>query len=261
MLASRELLTTVGGMPQGSLHLGDAPTKLDVADVLQSFDNWFYACWKDLPSEPRTAPTDQVTCCKYQQWFATQGGPVLDPLVGVAQGRWADCPAYVRHTGGMSRAKLRALAAFRLAAHDLETETGKWGRGTNEQGQRVRAEVPRAERLCRLCCGAVGDELHMALECPCYAAVRQRHASLFTMFGGEEVVFGHHVSAARFRQWMLQDQYLVATFMYECSQRRWSDPPDDVVFAECLSRMKLISCLTFFWTLSQTLLMFFFFLE
>jgi hypothetical protein len=38
-----ELLTTVGGMPQGGLHLGEAPTKLDVADVLQSFDN--YACW------------------------------------------------------------------------------------------------------------------------------------------------------------------------------------------------------------------------
>jgi hypothetical protein len=55
------------------------------------------------------------------------------------------------------------------------------------------------------------------------------------MFGGEEVVFGHQASAAQFRQWMLRDQYLVATFVYECSQRRWSDPPADVVFAECMS--------------------------
>jgi hypothetical protein len=55
------------------------------------------------------------------------------------------------------------------------------------------------------------------------------------MFGGEEVVFGHQASAAQFRQWMLQDQYLDATFVYECSQWRWSDPPDDVVFAEGMS--------------------------
>jgi hypothetical protein len=89
---------------------------------MQSFDAWFLACWKGLPSEPRTDPTDQVTCCKYQQWFAMQGGPMSDPLVGVVQGRWSDCPAYVWHTGGMSRAKLRALAAFRLAAHDLEVD-------------------------------------------------------------------------------------------------------------------------------------------
>jgi hypothetical protein len=81
----------------------------------------------------------------------------------------------------------------------------------------------------------VGDELHMALECPCYAAVRQRHVGLFTLFGDEEVVLGQQASAAQFRQWMLQDQYLVATFLYDCSQRRWSDPPDDLVFAECMS--------------------------
>jgi hypothetical protein len=135
----------------------------------------------------------------------------------------------------MSRAKLRALAAFRLAAHDLEVETGKWRRATAEGGRVVRIEVPRAERSCRLCGEAVGDELHMALECPCYAAVHQRHASLFTMFDGEMVMLGQQASVAQFRQWLLQDQYLIASFLYECSQRRWSDPPDDLIFAECMS--------------------------
>jgi hypothetical protein len=86
-----------------------------------------------------------------------------------------------------------------------------------------------------MCGEAVGDELHMALECPCYAAVRQRHASLFTMFEGEMVMLGQQASAAQFRQWLLQDQYLIASFSYECSQMIWSDPPDDLIFAECMS--------------------------
>jgi len=32
---------------------------------------------------------------------------------------------------------------------------------------------------------------------------------------------------------MSQDQYQVAAFLHECAQRRWRDPPDELVFAEC----------------------------
>jgi len=32
---------------------------------------------------------------------------------------------------------------------------------------------------------------------------------------------------------MSQDQYQVAAFLRECAQRRWRDPPDELVFAEC----------------------------
>jgi hypothetical protein len=34
---------------------------------------------------------------------------------------------------------------------------------------------------------------------------------------------------------MLQHQYLVATFVCECSERRWSEPADDVGFADGMS--------------------------
>jgi len=32
---------------------------------------------------------------------------------------------------------------------------------------------------------------------------------------------------------MSQDQYQVAAFLHECAQRRWRDPPDELVFADC----------------------------
>lgn len=72
----------------------------------------------------------------------------------------------------MSRSKLRSLACSRVAGYDLEVETRKWDRHEGA-GMRARVPLPRAERLCRLCDGGVGDELHVAAECPAYAAVRQ----------------------------------------------------------------------------------------
>jgi len=66
--------------------------------------------------------------CKYQQWCALEGGPLVEPSSVREKGRWSDTPAYVRYTAGMSRPKVRALASFRLCAHDLEMETLKWRR-------------------------------------------------------------------------------------------------------------------------------------
>jgi hypothetical protein len=188
----------VGCMPEGGLGELDQLSHVPVAPALQAFDSWFYGCWEGLPDSPRSAPSDQVSCCKYQQWFAKQGGFLADPLALQDRGRWQDSPDYVRWSAGMSRSKLRALACFRLAAPDLEVETRKWERVQGEgAGQRV--SLPRAERLCRLCESGVGDELHVVAECPAYAAVRQRHARLFEGLGGWQQVVHREVSPTELR--------------------------------------------------------------
>jgi hypothetical protein len=139
------------------------------------------------------------------------------------RGRWLDHPAYVGWSAGMSRSKLRTLACFRVGDHDLEIKTQKW-EYQEVDGVRVRAPVPRAERLCKLCGDGVGDELHMLAECSAYAAVQQRHAPLFECLGGWQQVVNWQLSSSEVRQFMSQEQHLVAGFMYECCQRRWRDP-------------------------------------
>jgi hypothetical protein len=67
---------------------------------------------------------------------------------------------------------VRALAAFRLGAHHYEVSTGRWTR------------TPRAERLCALCHGGLGDEFHVVFECPAQEVPRRMHATLFERFGG-----------------------------------------------------------------------------
>jgi hypothetical protein len=96
----------------------------------------------------------------------------LDVKEGLDRGRWKDGPGYVRRTAGMCRSKVRALSAFRLAAHDLEVETGKWCRVRGTATGRMRSEpVPRDRRVCGFCWDVVGDEMHMVCCCPSYAAV------------------------------------------------------------------------------------------
>lgn len=96
-------------------------------------------------------------------------------------------------------------------------------------GGRVRVSVPREDRCCGLCDAGVGDELHMVTECPAYAAVRQRHPHLFECLGGWQHVVNRVVSPTEFRQFMSQQQHLVAGFLYECSQRRWQNPPAELL--------------------------------
>jgi hypothetical protein len=150
-----------GGVPDGGLLRAAAPVRLDVKCTLAKFDSWFYGCWNDLPVDPRTASTATVACCKYQQWFAVPGGS--EPLGcegGYGPGRWKGGPRYVRRTAGMCTSKVRALSAFRLAAHDLEVETGKCCRVRDAATGRMRPEpVPRDRRMCGFCWGVVGDEM------------------------------------------------------------------------------------------------------
>jgi hypothetical protein len=158
-----------------------------------------------------------VCCC---------GGPDVDPLLSLDRGRWTDTPEYVRSTAGLSRECVRALASFRLGAHDLDVITAKFQPGG--------ADVVRADRKCRLCGEGVGDELHMVAECAAYEAVRCSHADLFNDFGGWRE-FPHAMSADEFRAFMQQPAQQVGPFLRDCSRRRWLNPPLEVLFAEGLS--------------------------
>lgn len=226
------LLSVLGCVPEGGLCPQGEPVQLGLACVLDRFDTWFYSCWTGLPADPRTAPSAQVACCKYQHWFAVQGGHLSDPLPLLDRGRWPDQPAYVRYTAGITRSKVRALSSFRLAAHDLEIECMKWRR-ERRGGRVVSTAVPRERRTCGLCWGDMGDELHMVMRCSGYTAVRHRHPRLFSRFGGCQEVTNRSITPAQFRAFMNQDPVQVAAFIHECAQRRWDNPPDELLFADC----------------------------
>jgi hypothetical protein len=93
----------------------------------------------------------------------------------------------------------------------------------------------RTTRLCRLCQHGVGDELHMWAECEEYTTVRRSHAHLFADFGGWAAFPCEGLTADQFRMLMHQPRHQVAAFLHECAQRRWQDPPVDVMFADGLS--------------------------
>lgn len=71
--------------------------------------------------------------------------------------------------------------------------------------------------------------------CTCYSAVRERHEHLFEVFGGRQHVCDRQIDAQQLQAFMSQVQYQVAAFLYDCAQRRWRDPPGELMFAECSS--------------------------
>lgn len=77
---------------------------IPVPSVLRAFDSWFHYCWCGLPDSPPSATSVQVSCCKYQLWFARQGGQDLLPMLD--HGRWQAYPEYIRWSAGMSQSKL-----------------------------------------------------------------------------------------------------------------------------------------------------------
>ena len=129
------LVRRLGVLP-GGLIVDGVMQHVSIPELLHAFDAWFYACWNDLPANPRDAPSDAVICCTYERWFAGS--------TGRGEGRWTDVPAYVKHTAGIPADHVRALVALRVGAHDLDVAAGRW-RG-----------VPRAQRVCGLCERSVG---------------------------------------------------------------------------------------------------------
>ena len=64
-----------------------------------------------------------------------------------------------------------ALSRFRVSAHRLEVETGRWHKPV---------AVPFYERKCRTCLNCLEGEFHFLLECPLYHELRKNIVSLFS---------------------------------------------------------------------------------
>ena len=59
-----------------------------------------------------------------------------------------------------------ALSHFRVSAHRLEVETGRW---------HIPVAVPVNERKCRTCSHCLKDEFHFLLECSLYHELRKTY--------------------------------------------------------------------------------------
>ena len=114
---------------------------------------------------------------------AAWGGQVPEP------GAYVPWPA--TYLSAVRQRKRRAaLAQLRTGSHWLAEETGRWAR------------VPREQRACPHCQGAVEDVQHVLFVCPLYSPVRARFPDL---------VFQPTVHA-----FLQQDPVLVAAFAAEC---------------------------------------------
>ena len=59
------------------------------------------------------------------------------------------------------------LCKFRISAHNLRIETGRYEKERNESGQYIKLD--RSRRACQLCnSGSVEDEFHFLFKCPLY---------------------------------------------------------------------------------------------
>ena len=85
------------------------------------------------------------------------------------------------YLGDIAKLKFRrAVTAFRLSAHNLEIETGRYV--TNAVGHRC--SIRREDRFCCFCFGefkdrVLGDEAHAVLKCPRFSDVRESFMSKF----------------------------------------------------------------------------------
>ena len=113
-----------------------------------------------------------------------------------------------------NRNHMKALAKFRLSAHRLSIETGRFN-GRNQY-------VPPERRICNMCSlSAVEDEIHFAITCPGYTNLREK---LFTKIQSLNQHFGSYNDEQKF-VWLLSAESLnivalLASFIYECFQQR-----------------------------------------
>jgi hypothetical protein len=117
------VLSRFGGAPEAGLCPSGAPVSLPMRETLLAFDSWFYSGWRDIFADPRTA--EEGTFCKYQQWFATQGGPLVDPTALLVDGRWQETPSYSLYcehqTGPVARTNVFQTVStdFRSGNHEV----------------------------------------------------------------------------------------------------------------------------------------------
>ena len=227
------VLRRIHALPAGGLVAGGEGTplaRLDEAEILRCFDEWFVSGYHDLPADPRSAPSTSVTLCTYERWFSVD--PIADNYV---EGRWSGVPQYVCQTAGIPAHHVRSLAAFRLGAHHYDVATGRWAR------------QPRHQRICSVCHTGVGDEWHVVFECEGQQVPRQQHAPLFQAFGGWASPAPDSLPSDSLREFMAQCPRRVAAFLYACEQRASQLPPDEVLFgdpiSDPLSEAEFLDCL------------------
>ena len=164
----------------------DAMDIIDITALKQHIVKQRDFIWDDLDICPRTCPSKLSRCCTYARWFARP--------VGVHARSLLDVP--------VSAACVKGLLRFRMGCHRLPRDEGSW----------IRPQVPRLDRVCRLCAtGTLGDEKHLISECAELQCLRTQWAHLFQ---GPQTM----------QAFMWQDDKIgVAKFVNACLQKmsRW----------------------------------------
>ena len=124
--------------------------------------------WAALHPDPRAAPSPSIEMCTHAAWISRS-----------CDGVTCETPKHLKLC--VSFVVLQCLARLRLGGHDLQIRLG-----------RTKSQVPRHQRVCRLCSkegapffrqhdGAahVEDVRHFLLECPAYQHVRDRYSVVF----------------------------------------------------------------------------------
>jgi hypothetical protein len=142
--------------------------QLPQASIKGALQQQMNARWNALQPNPRTAPSPRIEMCTHAAWVLTAQED-------------SRCRGSKHLKLCVSFVVLQCLARLRLGWHDLQIRVG-----------RVKAKVPRDQRLCRLCSTAgapflehrngnscVEDLKHFVLECPAYRHVRARYSDVF----------------------------------------------------------------------------------
>jgi hypothetical protein len=112
--------------------------------------------WSNLPTDPRTAPSDNIKICTYHNWFA--------PPLPTGGQKWE--PAhYILHPQLPYHQSI-SLAKFRTSSHHLLINA-------------LRGKTPRSARICPLCNQGVQDEHHIIFDCSAMNEARSRHRTLW----------------------------------------------------------------------------------
>ena len=123
---------------------------IDVAQLAMALGRQRQAIWDAVDICPRATRSEGARLCTYARWFrrpAWRASSVLQlPLT----------------QGSMQR-----LLRFQTGCHGLPRDVG---------GHRG---VPRHQRICPLCAGGLGDEMHLVFECAALQDLRVSFAALF----------------------------------------------------------------------------------
>ena len=156
--------------------------RFDEHKVQEALTRMFHSPWLTgaaTHADPRTAPSQGITMCTHARW-------VYAPPQSCDMYNRSHAPRYLQLC--LPFHVLQTLARFRIGWHKLAVHSGRM----------ARPPVPRAQRICRLCCGndsrqqwrdrihervgshsCVEDLKHFVLECPAYDHIRARYRAIF----------------------------------------------------------------------------------